>query len=366
MITPSVEDFRESLTKRFELIYDNMQLNIYFDRFNDYELIIAPVLPTAFNLLSEYDKIFQIVSETLYPFYTVLSTVKPDIVSTVGEIYAETGLDVVNNCRGLRFRLLKGTPEQMHVDSVDELINNRNLRINNQITLDFNDIVHTLITGQTGSGKTYTTLLLLNAYAAMARKGHINLKMTIVDPKLADLKRFADKNGDVVDKCIAPRLQMKKNAGSLMNDVNTELSKIVDMIIERQGELLKNKYADFPHYLLVIDELIALQVTSEKEIVDKFKKLLTQILVTGRETNVHVMLISQSFNSKYIDTTIREQANLIISMGEGNALRFLFDDDEYKNVVVPVEKGGGIMKIIDNKHPIQALPVIFPTVDRGL
>lgn len=363
MITPTKQDFEEILKDQLKYHYEKMSLDVFFD---DDSVVVAPILPTRFSLLEEYDNIFRIVNETLYPYYTVLSTVKPDIVSTVGRSYVENGLDVLKRSRGLRFRLLKGTPEQIKVPTIDDLVNNRNLIINNQITLDFNDIVHTIITGQTGSGKTYTTLLLLNAYATMARKGYINLEMMIVDPKLADLKKFADNNQDIVDECFAPRIQVGDGVPEMLTSVNSKLAKVVNKITERQAMLLKNEHADFPHYLVVIDELIALQVSSEDAVTKEFRKLLTQILVMGRETNVHVMLISQSFNSKYIDTTIREQANLIISMGEGNALRFLFDDDEYKNVVVPIEKGGGIMKIIDNKHPVQALPVIFPTVERGL
>lgn len=346
----------ELANRQLSAVYDMNAFNI---RKKDEFLYVTFVLPSSYVMSEENTKIFRVLYQTFYPYYTVLNTPKADIVPVES--------NNLETARALRYRLLKGKPTQLKIDNINSLINGRNLRINNQIELDFNDITHILITGQSGSGKSYTTLLLLDALKSMNDNNNYKNELIIVDPKLSSLAKWALSNQENVTDLIIPNKEVA-NDNDLLSRVNDELKTLCDEITMRQQKMLDNNGStqQFTHKWLVIDELIGLQVSTDKKMKDSFRSYLSKLLVMGREVNIHVMLISQSFDSKWTPVVAREQANLLIAMGQGNQLRFMFESDESQEVVIPFEKGGGLLKIIDNKHPAQVLPVIFPTRKGGI
>ena len=325
-----------------------------FDVKKDGEFVyVTPVLPTEYNIQAENSNIFRILYQVFFPFYTVLNTPKADIVATES--------NALETARALRYRLLKGKPTQLKINGVDELISNRNFKINNQVSIDMNDVTHVLVTGQSGSGKSYTTNLIMDIIATMSRKNIYKAKMTIIDPKLSSLSDWSLKNSDVVECLMMPNAEFS-NDNDLLTQVNEELQRLCAEMTQRQQKMLNNQGSaqQFEHKWLIIDEVIGLQVSASKPAKENFHNNLSKLLVMGREVNIHVMLISQSFDSKWVPVVAREQANLLIAMGVGNQLRFMFDSSEVDDVVIPYERGGGLLKIIDNKHPSQLLPVIFP------
>lgn len=346
----------ELANRQLSAVYDMNSFNIV--KKGEF-LYVTFVLPSSYVMSEENTKIFRVLYQTFYPFYTVLNTPKADIVPVES--------NNLETARALRYRLLKGKPTQLAINNVNELINGRNLRINNQIQLDFNDITHILITGQSGSGKSYTTLLLLDALKSMNNNNNYKNELIIVDPKLSSLAQWALSNQENVTDLIIPNKEVA-NDNDLLSRVNDELKKLCDEITIRQQKMLDNNGStqQFTHKWLIIDELIGLQVSTDKKMKDSFHSYLSKLLVMGREVNIHVMLISQSFDSKWTPIVAREQANLLIAMGQGNQLRFMFESDEAQDMVIPFERGGGLLKIIDNKHPAQVLPVIFPTRKGGI
>lgn len=346
----------ELANRQLSAVYN---MNAFSITKKDEFLYVTFVLPSSYIMSEENTKIFRVLYQTFYPFFTVLNTPKADIV--------EVESNNLETARALRYRLLKGKPTQLEINDVKELINGRKLKINNQIELDWNDVTHVLITGQSGSGKSYTTLLLLDALKLMSDNNNYKNELIIVDPKLSSLAKWALNNQDNVIELIIPNKEIV-NDNDLLSRVNDELKMLCDEITKRQQKMLDNNGGtqQFTHKWLVIDEVIGLQVSADKKMKDSFHAYLSKLLVMGREVNVHVMLVSQSFDSKWIPVVAREQANFLIAMGQGNQLRFMFENDEAQEVVIPFEKGGGLLKVIDNKHPTQVLPVIFPNRKGGL
>lgn len=354
----TVSQLIELVNRQLSTVYDLNTFNV--EHRNEF-IYISFVLPSSYLMQEENSKIFKVLYQTLYPYYTVLNTPKADIVP-VESSNLETA-------RALRYRILKGKPTQIEYSNISELISNRVLKLNNQISLDFNDINHILITGQSGSGKSYTTLMFLNALKYLNSVGYYQNELIIVDPKLSSLSKWSLKQDDAnnVEALVIPNKEIK-NDNDLLSRVNDVLTELCQEITIRQQQMLENGMSSkqFKHKWLIIDELIGLQVGSDKKMKENFQNYLSKLLVMGREVNIHVMLISQSFDSKWAPVVAREQANLLIAMGVGNQLRFMFDQTETEDVVVPFEKGGGLLKIIDNKHPSQLLPVIFPRCKGGI
>ncbi|MCM3269014.1 hypothetical protein [Paenibacillus elgii] len=69
----------------------------------------------------------------------------------------------------------------------------------------------------------------------------------------------------------------------------------MELIHQRQQVLYNNPQADFEHFTVVIDELLALSDVA-KPIKEAFFSLLSQISLLGRTSKVHLLLVSQRFD----------------------------------------------------------------------
>lgn len=119
--------------------------------------------------------------------------------------------------------------------------------------------------------------------------------LVIVDPKFDAPSRWGRDNNV---KVIAPRDNSSKS--DFVSAVNSELSKCLDLINKRQQILYNNPQAELKHYTIVIDELLALSEGVTKSIKDSFFSLLIQTALLGRSTKIHLLLVSQRFDSSSI------------------------------------------------------------------
>lgn len=122
------------------------------------------------------------------------------------------------------------------------------------------------------------------------------------------------------------------------------------------------------HYTIVIDELLALSEGVTKSIKDSFFSLLIQTALLGRSTKIHLLLVSQRFDSSSIPISCREQMNVLIQVGNINSktTQFLFPDLDLKGIVIPQGIGTGLIQVIDSEHPFQIVPLLTPTFnERG-
>ena len=75
------------------------------------------------------------------------------------------------------------------------------------------------------------------------------------------------------------------------------------------------------------------------------------------------MLASQRFDHAAVPTSVREQINVLIQLGNINrkTTQFLFPDLDPEGIVIPQGKGTGLIQVIDNEHPYQVMPLLCPT-----
>lgn len=182
--------------------------------------------------------------------------------------------------------------------------------------------------------------------------------LVLIDPKFDTPSRWAKVN-DV--KVIHP--EMNRSKSDFVSEINEALSQSLNIIYKRQAILYEKPEHEFNHLTIVIDEVLAISEVVNKAIKEAFFSLLAQIALLGRATKVHLLLVSQRFDYNSIPVSVREQLNVLIQIGNINSktVQFLFPDLSPEGIVIPIGKGTGLIQIIDNEHPYQALPLLIPT-----
>lgn len=141
-------------------------------------------------------------------------------------------------------------------------------------------------------------------------------------------------------------------------------------IYERQEVLYQDPAHEFEHLTIVIDEVLALSEGVNKQIKDSFLSLLSSIALLGRATRCHLILVSQRFDFNAVPVSVREQANVLVQIGNisSKTTQFLFPDLNPEGIVIPIGKGTGLIQVIDSEHPYQILPLLTPTfyTERGI
>ncbi|WHI59335.1 cell division protein FtsK [Mammaliicoccus lentus] len=306
-----------------------------------------PRLPASYIIDDDfYQKIFLIANASLYPQYTVLKQ------STAYFVPMPT--NDIHSQRALFFPWKKGISERLIISDLDHYASKIppfQIPIMKNLTLDYDKVTSITIAGNSGSGKSYVLTYFLSVLKYFS-------DLIIVDPKFDTPSRWAHTNDIPI---VHP--QKNRSKSDFISEVNENLSKCLNIIQERQTLLFENPEYKFKHLTIVIDEVLALSEGVNKSIKESFFSLLSQIALLGRATKVHLLLVSQRFDHSSIPVSVREQANVLIQVGNINkkTTQFLFPDLDPEGIVIPIGKGTGLIQVIDNEHPYQVIPLLCPT-----
>ncbi|CCF24183.1 FtsK/SpoIIIE family protein [Leuconostoc citreum LBAE C10] len=309
--------------------------------------LFIPLIPCSYAVDDAlYQNIFSISSALLYPEFTLLKQNAAFFVPLENEDF--------HTRRALKFPWSKGVARRLEIENIDDFAAEKvgqRLPIMENYSIDLGKINHIGIAGQSGSGK--TTFLVYLLYMLM---GQADIK--ICDPKLDEPSRFARKYGIPVIASVDVR-----NKNDYVSSVNQALSSHVDLIYERQRQLYSDPDAEFEHSFIVIDELLALTENVTKGVRESFQGLVSTIALLGRATRVHLILVSQRFDSNALSTSTREQLNMIVQIGNINSrtTNFLMPDLDPSGIVIPQGIGAGLIQVIDSEHPYQVMPLLTPT-----
>lgn len=169
-----------------------------------------------------------------------------------------------------------------------------------------------LFVGQTGSGKTYALYSLI--LQMLLKKEKYNLYF--VDPKNSSLSVVGEKVSS-------------NNTASSFDEIIELLRRFNELMDLRKIEI-KNKlesqleatYADFGHsaHVLMFDEFASFQTvlqSMEKKKRDEVMKLISQVVLQGRQLGFFIWFVMQKSDSNQLPTYIRE--NLPVKFVIGNA-----------------------------------------------
>jgi hypothetical protein len=344
----------QALNMALSINGESTYTNSFFVEVKEDGFLFVPRTPAGYLIDDDlYQKIFIIANASLYPRYTLLKQNSAYFVPLQTEdIHVQ---------RALFFPWFKGISERLVISSLTVYVKeNQTARINimKNLSIDYNKVTGIIIAGNSGSGKSYFLTYLLETLSTIS-------ELIIVDPKFDSPSRWAKIHGIAV---IHPESNRSKS--DFVSQVNDSLSSVLSIIYQRQEILYENPAHEFEHLTVVIDEVLALSEGVNKKIKDSFMSLLSSIALLGRATRCHLVLVSQRFDFNAVPVSVREQANVLVQIGNINSktIQFLFPDLNPEGIVIPIGKGTGLIQVIDNEHPYQVLPLLTPTfyTERGI
>lgn len=170
----------------------------------------------------------------------------------------------------------------------------------------------TLLVGQTGSGKTYALYSLI--IQMLLKKTKYNLYFA--DPKNSSLAVLGEKiSSDTTSTDIEDIIKSLNQFNQLMNKRKVDIK-------EKLNSKLEATYADFGYepYIFIFDEFASFQTvlqTMEKKKRDEVMKLLSQVVLQGRQLGFYLWIIMQKSDATLLPTNLRE--NLPVKFVLGNA-----------------------------------------------
>lgn len=309
--------------------------------------IFIPRFPAGYVLDDQlYQRIYQIANAAFYPNYTLLKQ--------NGIYFVPLFDNPIEVRRGLYFPWRKGTAQRLKFDNIEDYFANRKektIPLMKDFSVDYDKVTSIAIAGNSGAGKSYFLTYLLNALFNVS-------DLIIIDPKRDQPSRWARDHGF---RALYPTENSSKS--DYVSSVNDQLSKALNTIYNRQAALYDNQSKDFKPITIVIDEVLALTEGVNKSVKDSFYALLSQIALLGRATRVHLILCSQRLDHTAVPTSVREQINVSVQLGNINkkTTQFLFPDLDPTGLVIPMGQGTGIIQVVDDDHPYNVLPFLAPT-----
>lgn len=337
----------QSLNMALQINGETSYTNSFDVQVKDEGFFFIPRLPASYIVDNElYQKIYLISNAVLYPEFTLLKQ--------AGIYFVPLDTKDIHVKRALFFPWKKGISKRLIINNIDFFIKNspmNTIPIMENFSIDLDNVTSIGIAGNSGSGKSYMLTYLLCVLKNIS-------ELIIVDPKFDLPSRWARDNNVRV---IAPNKNRSKS--DFVSAVNNELSKCLDLILQRQQILYDNPSAKLEHFIAVIDEVLALSDGVSRPIKESFFSLLSQISLLGRASNVHLLLVSQRFDNNAIPISVREQMNVLIQVGNINSktTQFLFPDLNLEGIVIPQGIGTGLIQVIDSEHPFQVIPLLTPT-----
>lgn len=309
--------------------------------------------PSALVLNQDlYNRLTAIISTNVYPYFTVFPQPAPLLIPW------ET--NNIHKARAWAFPWKRGISKRLIINDIDSFLNQNtkdgNIWLMQNYCVNINSLTSVGIIGLSGSGKTILTKYLNSNIAKLGR-------VITIDPKGSkDLVWWARDNGQEI---IYPSPDISKS--DFLSKVNDKLSQVLQIVYQRQNDYLKSHNSikrQFSPLVVTIDELSALTVGANKRIIDSFFSLLQTITLLARESNVHLILISQELDAKTIPTSVRSQCNLRILMGLVNSksCQYLFPDYDISSIVVPSGIATGIIQKINSEDVPAITPFLAPTV----
>ncbi|WP_433956863.1 cell division protein FtsK [Cytobacillus horneckiae] len=337
----------QALNMALQINGETSYTNSFSVKVADEGFYFIPRLPASYVVNDElYQKIYLISNAVLYPDFTLLKQ--------AGAYFVPLATEDIHVKRALFFPWKNGISKRLIITDIDQFV--ADLPINKvpvmeNFTIDLDKVTSIAIAGNSGSGKSY----VLTYFLCVLNKSST---LIIVDPKFDMPSRWGRENNI---KVIAPSNNRSKS--DFVSSVNEELSKCLELIHQRQQILYVNPQANFDHYTVVIDEVLALSDGVAKPIKEAFFSLISQISLLGRASKVHLLLVSQRFDNNAIPISCREQLNVLIQVGNINSktTQFLFPDLSLEGIVIPQGIGTGLIQVIDTDHPFQIVPLLTPT-----
>ena len=293
-------------------------------------LLITPTFPSVITWsLETVHKMYQALSIALYPKVTLLPVESFQVIAN------QTGS--LSNGRSIFLPYMIGYPRRLKIANLKQFIsqnkNGHKIPLMQNVFLNIDDLVSLGISGESGHGKSWLLRYLMWWFYELSNKN--NKCMTVIDVKGSEPVNFANQRQI---KALYP--QSSNNFNDFLGQVDDELSSVIDLIHQRQQQLIKQPTANFTRFYLIIDEILALGLSNgSKQLVNNISTQLSQIAVMGRQSKVTLIIAGQQLNVKgVVSSELRNQLNCIVSLSQTPAInQLVLPDVDYQNIIIPVD-----------------------------
>lgn len=211
--------------------------------------------------------------------------------------------------------------------------------------LNVNDYPHFLISGSTGSGKSYfANELVVQAII----KGW--------EVIICDLKRSYGLYKAFVDYCYELDdilLKLK----SVESEMQSRMEKLQPYLDKNPRTLAVD--IGYKPMLVVVEEFISLQASLDKKQKEELERVVKNISVLARQSNIHLMIVLQSAGTENINSTIRSNlTKILLGNAQSNILVSTFGNGvDIPNMNSKLNKGEGM--IMQDRITILRVPAII-------
>ncbi len=212
-------------------------------------------------------------------------------------------------------------------------MNTLDLYFDRKHIVSVNDYPHFLISGSSGSGKSY----FANEIVIQA----IIKKWQVV---ICDLKRSYGLYKDFTDYVYEVEGILDK-----LHSVESEMSQRMEKL---QSELDKNPRAlavdiGYKPMLVVIEEYISLQASLDKKQKEELERVVKNLSVLARQSNIHLMIVMQSAGTENIQSTTRSNlTKVLLGNAQSNILTATFGNGvDIPNTHTKINKGEGLIQL---------------------
>ncbi|MGN0679942.1 MAG: helicase HerA domain-containing protein [Oscillospiraceae bacterium] len=214
-----------------------------------------------------------------------------------------------------------------------ESMNTLDLYFDKKHIVSVNDYPHFLISGSSGSGKSYFANELV--IQAIIKKWQV---------VICDLKRSYGLYRDFTDYVYELDDILEK-----LHFVESEMSQRMEKL---QPELDKNPRAlavdiGYKPMLVVIEEYISLQASLDKKQKEELERVVKNLSVLARQSNIHLLIVMQSAGTENIQSTTRSNlTKVLLGNAQSNILTATFGNGvDVPNSHTKMNKGEGLIQL---------------------
>ena len=214
-----------------------------------------------------------------------------------------------------------------------ESLNMLELYFDKKHIVNINDYPHFLIRGSSGSGKSY-----------LANQIVIQTILKGWQVVICDLKRSYGLYRNFTDYCY--------EIDDILDKLHSVESEMLLRMEKLQPALDNNPQTlavdiGYKPMLVVIEEYISLQSALDKKQKEELERVVKNISVLARQSNIHLMLVMQSAGTENINSTTRSNlTKLLLGNAQSNILNATFGNGvDIPNVRTQLNKGEGLMQL---------------------
>lgn len=214
-----------------------------------------------------------------------------------------------------------------------ESMNTLDLYFDKKHIVNVNDYPHFLISGSSGSGKSYFANELV--IQAIIKKWQV---------VICDLKRSYGLYRDFTDYVY--------EVDDILEKLHFVESEMLQRMEKLQPELDKNPRAlavdiGYKPMLVVIEEYISLQASLDKKQKEELERVVKNLSVLARQSNIHLLIVMQSAGTENIQSTTRSNlTKVLLGNAQSNILTATFGNGvDVPNAHTKMNKGEGLIQL---------------------